>query len=159
MRIVETVVSINETRKLRMVDKIVDGCGGSVADKTIAVLGLTFKPNTDDIRDSASLDVIGGLQEMGAVVRVFDPQGMAEGRKTLDDVTWCADAYDAADGADALAILTEWNEFRALDFTRLGKLLRAKVLVDLRNIYNPAEIARAGFDYIGVGRAPVRRDS
>jgi UDPglucose 6-dehydrogenase len=159
VRIVETVVSINESRKLRMVDKIVDGCGGSVADKTIAVLGLTFKPNTDDIRDSASLDVIGGLQNMGAAVRVFDPQGMTEGRKTVDGVTWCTDSYDAADGADALAILTEWNEFRALDFSRLGELLNAPVLVDLRNIYDPAEIARAGFDYIGIGRPSVRRDS
>ena len=159
MQIVETVVAVNESRKLHMVDKIVDGCGGSVADRTIAVLGLTFKPNTDDIRDSASLDVIGGLQAMGARVRVFDPQGMAEARKALDDVVWCTDAYDAADGADALAILTEWNEFRALDFTRIRALLKTPVLVDLRNIYDPLEMARAGFDYISVGRPPVRRES
>ena len=159
MQIVETVVAVNDSRKLHMVDKIVDGCGGSVADKTVAVLGLTFKPNTDDIRDSASLDVIGGLQAMGARVRVFDPQGMAEARKVLDDVVWCTDAYDAADGADALAILTEWNEFRALDFTRLKALLKTPVLVDLRNIYDPLEMARAGFDYISVGRPPVRRES
>ncbi len=157
VQIVETVVAINKSRKLHMVDKIVDGCGGSVADRTVAVLGLTFKPNTDDIRDSASLDVIGGLQAMGARVRVFDPQGMAEGRKALDDVVWCTDAYDAADGADALAILTEWNEFRALDFTRIRELLKTPVLVDLRNIYDPLEMARAGFDYISVGRPPVRR--
>jgi len=159
LRIVETVVAVNESRKLHMVDKIVDGCGGSVADRTVAVLGLTFKPNTDDIRDSASLDVIGGLQAMGARVRVFDPQGMAEARKALDDVVWCTDAYAAADGADALAILTEWNEFRALDFTRIRKLLKTPVLVDLRNIYDPPEMARAGFDYISVGRPPVRRES
>ena len=159
VRIVETVIAINESRKLHMVDKIVEGCGGSVADRTVAVLGLTFKPNTDDIRDSASLDVIGGLQAMGARVRVFDPQGMAEARKALDDVVWCTDAYDAADGADALAILTEWNEFRALDFTRIRELLKTPVLVDLRNIYDPLEMARAGFDYISVGRRPVRRES
>jgi len=159
MQIVETVVAVNDSRKLHMVDKIVDGCGGSVADRTVAVLGLTFKPNTDDIRDSASLDVIGGLQAMGAQVRVFDPQGMAEARRALDDVVWCTDAYDAADGADALAILTEWNEFRALDFTRIRALLKTPVLVDLRNIYDPLEMARAGFDYISVGRPPVRRES
>ena len=159
MQIVETVVAVNDSRKLHMVDKIVDGCGGSVADRTVAVLGLTFKPNTDDIRDSASLDVIGGLQAMGAQVRVFDPQGMAEARRALDDVVWCTDAYDAADGADALAILTEWNEFRALDFIRIRELLKTPVLVDLRNIYDPLEMAREGFDYISVGRPPVRRES
>jgi UDPglucose 6-dehydrogenase len=157
IQIVETVVAVNESRKMRMVDKIVDGCGGAVKGKTVAVLGLTFKPNTDDIRDSASLDVIGGLQTMGAAVRIFDPKGMDEGRKVLDDVTWCNDAYDAAEGADALAILTEWNEFRALNLGRVKQLLKSPVVVDLRNIYDPDEMARAGFDYISVGRPPVHR--
>ncbi|WP_142848297.1 UDP-glucose/GDP-mannose dehydrogenase family protein [Telmatospirillum sp. J64-1] len=155
LRIIETVVDINEQRKKRMADKIVAACGGSVAGKTVAVLGLTFKPNTDDMRDSPSLDIIPALQKQGALVRVFDPEGMNEARKLLSDIVYCDNAYDTMDGADALAILTEWNEFRALDLTRVKSLLKRPIMVDLRNIYNPADMAEAGFTYRCVGRPGV----
>ena len=151
-RIVESVVAVNETRKRSMADKIISACGGSVAGKTIAVLGLTFKPNTDDMRDSPSLVIIPALQAAGARIRAFDPQGMHEARAMLSDVSWCEDAYDAADGADALTILTEWNEFRALDLPRLQTLLARPVMVDLRNVYDPRDMAAAGFDYTSIGR-------
>ena len=135
-----------------MADKIIGACGGSVAGKTIAVLGLTFKPNTDDMRDSPSLAIIPALQAAGASIRAFDPQGMSEARTMLSDLTWCVDAYDAADGADALTILTEWNEFRALDLARLQTLLVRPVMVDLRNVYDPQDLAAAGFYYTSIGR-------
>ncbi len=152
VRIVETVVEINDTRKAQMADKVVDACGGSVEGKTIAVLGLTFKPNTDDMRESPSLVIVPALQKAGAAIRAFDPEGMGEARKHLSDVTWCDDAYAAIDGADALVIVTEWNVFRALDLARVKSLMKAPVMVDLRNIYNPAEMAEAGFEYTSVGR-------
>ncbi len=152
LRIVEAVVAINDERKRRMAEKIIGACGGSVAGKTIAVLGLTFKPNTDDMRDSPSLEIVPALQQAGATVRAFDPEGMDEARKLLPDVVWCDDAYSAMEGADGLAILTEWNEFRALDIRRVKTLLRVPVLVDLRNIYEPAEMTAAGFTYVSVGR-------
>ena len=152
LRIIETVVAVNEERKAKMADKIVAACGGSVAGKTIAVLGLTFKPNTDDMRDSPSLVIVPALQGQGATVRAYDPEGMAEARKLLSDVEWCGDAYDAMTGADAVAILTEWNEFRALNQQRMRSLLADPVVVDLRNIYSPAEMAAAGFRYTCVGR-------
>jgi UDPglucose 6-dehydrogenase len=151
-QIVETVVAVNEARKRGMADKIIAACGGSVAGKTIAVLGLTFKPNTDDMRDSPSLAIIPALQAAGARIRAFDPQGMAEARAMLSDVSWCEDAYDAADGADALTILTEWNEFRALDLPRLQTLMARPVMVDLRNVYDPRDMASAGFHYTSIGR-------
>ena len=163
LKIVETVVAVNEARKRRMADKIVEACGGSVAGKTIAVLGLTFKPNTDDMRDSPALDIVPALQKAGATVRAFDPQGMAEAKKLLAGIAWCGDAYEAMQGADALAIVTEWNEFRALDLDRARTLMRAPILIDLRNIYRPADLAEAGFRYASVGRhtvepvAPLRR--
>ena len=155
IRIVETVVAVNDARKARMVDKITQACGGSIAGKTVAVLGLTFKPNTDDMRDSPSLEIVPGLGAGGATVRAFDPQGMAEAKRLLDDVVWCDDAYSAMAGADCLAIVTEWNEFRALDLARAKALLAAPVLVDLRNIYQPDEMARAGFEYHSIGRPTV----
>lgn len=151
-RIVETVVAVNEARKRHMAEKIIEASGG-VAGRTIAVLGITFKPNTDDIRESPSLTIIPALQAAGARVRAYDPQGMEEARTVLDGVTWCADAYDCMTGADALAIVTEWNEFRALDFGRARALLRRPVVVDLRNIYRRDEMAAAGFIYVSVGRA------
>jgi UDPglucose 6-dehydrogenase len=153
LRIVETVVSVNDTRKRRMADKIVRHCGGSVAGKTIAVLGVTFKPNTDDMRDSPSLSIVPALQQAGARVRAFDPEGMGEAARLLPEVSWCQDAYDAMDGADALAILTEWNQFRNLDLGRMKRTLAAPVVVDLRNIYDPQEMAAHGFRYHSVGRA------
>jgi len=152
VRIVETVVEINDVRKARMADKVIAACGGSVEGKTIAVLGLTFKPNTDDMRESPSLVIVPTLQERGAAIRAFDPEGMDEARKHLSDITWCNDAYAAIDGADALAIVTEWNVFRALDLERVKALMKAPVIIDLRNIYNPAEMAEAGIEYTSVGR-------
>ena len=150
--ILETVVRVNDERKKRMADKIIEACGGSVAGKTIAVLGLTFKPNTDDMRDAPSLVIVPALQKADATVRAFDPAGMAEARKLLDGVAWCEDAYDTMVKADALAILTEWNEFRALDLGRVKSLMNRPLMVDLRNIYNPEEMAAAGFSYSCLGR-------
>ena len=151
-RIVETVVEVNEARKQRMAEKIVAHCGGSVDGKTIAVLGLTFKPNTDDMREAPSLDIIPALQRAGATVRAYDPEGLEEAKKLLDNIVWCESAYDAMDGADALAIVTEWNAFRALDLTRVKGLMKAPVMIDLRNIYNPGEMIAAGFHYSSIGR-------
>jgi UDPglucose 6-dehydrogenase len=156
LRIVETVIEVNAARKKRMADKIIDACGGTVDGKAIAVLGLTFKPNTDDMRDAPSLDIIPALIQAGASVRVFDPEGMTEAKKVLDEVVWCGSAYDTVAGADALAVLTEWNEFRALDLVRLKSLMRAPVICDLRNIYNPSEMAAAGFHYSSIGRPATR---
>ena len=152
MHIVEAVVAVNDARKKQMVDKIVAACGGSVDGKTVAVLGLTFKPNTDDMRDSPALEIVPGLQKGGATVRAFDPQGMPEAREMLDDVVWCGDAYETMEDADCLAIVTEWNEFRALDLKRAKELLKRPVLVDMRNIYKPQEMRVAGFDYYSIGR-------
>jgi UDPglucose 6-dehydrogenase len=149
-RIVEAVVEVNEARKTAMAEKIVQAVG-ELRGKTIAILGLTFKPNTDDMRDAPSVTIIPALQEKGAKVRAYDPEGMAEARKQLD-VEFCQDAYEALDGADAVAILTEWNEFRALDLKRVKALMKAPVMVDLRNIYRPAQMAAAGFTYTSVGR-------
>jgi len=151
-RIIETVIEVNEARKRRMADKIVAACGGSVAGKTIGVLGLTFKPNTDDMRESPSLTIVPALQAAGATIRAFDPAGMAEAKRLLDDVVWCEDAYDAAMGADALVIITEWNAFRALDLARVKSIMSAPLLIDLRNVYEPDDVARAGFAYFCVGR-------
>jgi len=155
LRIVETVVDINDRRKAKMADKVVSACGGSVEGKTIAVLGLTFKPNTDDMRDSASLDILPALQSAGAAIRAYDPEGMSEAKKLLGDVVWCENAYQSAEQADALVIITEWNEFRALDLERLRTAMKAPVMIDLRNIYQPLEMAEAGFSYSSVGRRAV----
>ncbi|MBC8338293.1 MAG: UDP-glucose/GDP-mannose dehydrogenase family protein [Rhodospirillales bacterium] len=155
MRIVEAVSVVNDERKERMADKIIAASGGSVEGKTVAVLGLTFKPNTDDMREAPSLSIIAGLLAAGAQIRVFDPEGMDEAKESLksDRIEWCEDAYDAASGADALTIVTEWNEFRALDLDRLKDMMAGPVMVDLRNIYNPDEMVAAGFDYTCVGRS------
>ena len=156
LRIVETVAGINEARKRSMAGRVVAACGGSVKGKTIAVLGLTFKPNTDDMRDSISLVIVPDLQGLGAAIRAFDPEGMEEADSLLDGVAWCENAYDATEGADALVIITEWNEFRALDLARIKSLMKAPVMVDLRNIYNPDEMAAAGFRYTCIGRPGTR---
>ena len=149
-RIVEAVVAVNDARKSNMARKIEAAFGG-VRGKTIAVLGLTFKPNTDDMRDAPSLVIVPALQSEGATVRAYDPEGMKEARKHMD-VTWCADAYDALQGADGVVILTEWNEFRALDFARVKAALKTPLMVDLRNIYRPEQMADAGFTYVSIGR-------
>ena len=152
VRLIETTIDINAQRKKRMADKIIQACGGELGGKTVAVLGLTFKPNTDDMRDAASLDILPALQRAGAKVRAYDPEGMEEARQLLPGVTMCDSAYAAMEGADALAILTEWNEFRAVDFERVKSLLKTPIIVDLRNVYEPAALAAAGFRYTSIGR-------
>ena len=154
--IVEEVIRANDARKTSMSDKITTACGGSVAGKTIAVLGVTFKPNTDDMRDAPSLTIIPRLIEGGASVRVFDPEGRDEAEQLLPGTLWSPDAFSAMDGADALVIITEWNEFRGLDLERVKRMLRSPVLIDLRNIYEPDEMAAAGFYYTSIGRPTVR---
>src|SRR5215471_13091039 len=152
MRIVETVVAVNDARKRRMAQRIRVACGGSVTGKTLAVLGLTFKPNTDDMREAPSLVILPALQHDGAAIRVFDPEGMDEARKLMPDLTYCKDAYEAMAGADALVILTELNEFRSLNLALMRARLRQPVVVYMRNIYGPDDMTAAGFVYHGIGR-------
>jgi UDPglucose 6-dehydrogenase len=153
MQIVETVIKVNDEVKRRMIDKIIDLCDGSLRDKTIAVLGVTFKPNTDDMRDAPSLTIIPALVGAGARVRVTDPQGRHEGEALLPGVKWVENPYQAAAGADLLVLLTEWNEFRGLDLAKLARKMTRPALADLRNVYDPAEAREAGFRaYVGVGR-------
>jgi len=151
-RIVEAVVSINDQRKRAMGRKVIHACGDDVRGKTIAVLGLTFKPNTDDMRDSPAIAVIQTLQDAGATVRAYDPEGMEQARKVLENVTYCDGSYQAMEGADALVIVTEWDAFRALDLDRVKSLLSQPVLVDLRNIYPRDMVEKAGFIYTAIGR-------
>ena len=154
MRIVETVIEVNEEVKRRMVEKILDLCEGSVNGKTLAVFGVTFKPNTDDMREASALTIVPALVGGGARIRVVDPQGRREGESLLPGVTWMTDPYAAAEGAEALVLLTEWNEFRALDLPRLAKLMAVPRMADLRNIYPPNDVRTAGFlAHTGVGRA------
>jgi UDPglucose 6-dehydrogenase len=157
LRIVEAVSAVNYQRKEMMANKIISACGGSIDKKTIAILGLTFKPNTDDMREAPSLSIVAGLLKAGAKVRVFDPEGMIEAKKLIDtkSVEWCDDAYDAAKGTDALTIVTEWNEFRALDLDRLKNVMKGRVMVDLRNIYDPDEMSVSGFEYYCIGRSSL----
>jgi UDPglucose 6-dehydrogenase len=152
LRIVEAVAAVNDARKRAMARKVANALGGEMRGLTIAVLGLTFKPNTDDMRDSPSLPMITALQDMGAKVRAYDPVGMEQAKPMMINVTFCGDAYSCAEGASALVIVTEWEQFRALDFKRLKTTMKRAVLVDLRNIYSPEEIARHGFVYESVGR-------
>jgi len=155
LHLVEATVAINEARKQAMVDRITAGLGGVLAGKTIAVLGLTFKPNTDDMREAPSLAILPALLAAGAMVRAHDPIGMEEARKFLPDIVYCVDPYAAMQDADALVLLTEWNSFRALDLDRMKTLLRRPIVFDLRNIYRPKEMQAAGFDYMSLGR-PIR---
>ncbi len=152
LQLVEATVKVNDTRKRAMADKVVTACGGSVKGKTIGVLGLTFKPNTDDMREAPSLDIIPALQAAGARVVAYDPAGIEEAEKLLKDVEYATGPYLALEGADVAVIITEWNEFRALDLDRVKAALNAPVIVDLRNIYDPQEMAEAGFAYTSVGR-------
>ena len=153
VRIVETVVAVNDQRKRAMARKVIAACGGSVRGKRVALLGLTFKPNTDDMRDAPSLSIIAGLQDAGAEIVAYDPEGMEQARSLLQGVAYAEDAYACAEGADALVIVTEWNAFRALDLARLKALMRAPVLVDLRNVYASADAEQHGFAYSGIGVA------
>ena len=152
LRIIEAVVAVNDQRKRAMARKVSAALGGETRGKTIAVLGLTFKPNTDDMREAPSIPLITALQDMGAKVRAYDPTGMEQAKGLIGNVTFCKDAYDCAEGAAVLVIVTEWEQFRALDFARLRKVMERPVLVDLRNIYRPGEVARHGFIYDSVGR-------
>ncbi len=153
MRLVETTVSINDQRKRAMSRKVVAACGGDVRGRTIGVLGLTFKPNTDDMREAPALDIIRGLQDRGARVVAFDPQGMKAARDMMDNVTFAESAYEVAEGADALVLVTEWNEFRSLDLARLKTLMKSPAFIDLRNVYRPHEMRRHGFTYVSIGRS------
>jgi UDPglucose 6-dehydrogenase len=152
VRIVESVTAANEARKRRMAEKVLDACGGSVTGKTIAVLGLAFKPNTDDMREAASLTIIPMLQAMGARVRAYDPEAMGQARPLLPQTEFCEDPYTCAMGAHALVILTEWDAFRALAMDRVKEALAQPVVIDMRNIYRPADMRRRGFHYVSVGR-------
>ena len=152
-RLVEATVAVNDARKAAMSARVIAACGGSVRGKTVAVLGLTFKPETDDMRDAPAVPLVWRLVQDGAVVRAFDPEGMEQARPLLPEgVVYCRDALDAAAGADALVVVTEWNEFRALGPERLAGAMAGRVLVDLRNVYDPAAMREAGFAYQGIGR-------
>jgi len=155
VRIVETTVAVNDSRKRAMGRKIIAACGGSVRGKTVAVLGLTFKPNTDDMRDAPSLAIIQALEDGGAQVRAFDPEGMAAARPLLPNVAFATSPYEAAEDAAALVIVTEWDAFRALDLAQLRSRMAGDALVDLRNIYRPEAVEAAGFAYTGVGRGTL----
>lgn len=153
MRIVEAVIERNSTRHVSMVERIVAACGGSVDNKTLAVLGLTFKPSTDDMREAPSLVILPALARQGAKLRAYDPAGMDEAKKLIPNMTTVPDPYACMEGADALIILTEWDQFRALDLGRVKAALRSPVIIDLRNIYKPADMVDAGFQYTSIGRA------
>jgi UDPglucose 6-dehydrogenase len=153
-RLVEAVVGVNDARKATMAMRVIAACDGSVRNKVIGVLGLTFKPETDDMREAPSLSIVARLVADGAVVRAFDPQGMAQAKPLLPSgVVYCQDALEAAAGADALVVITEWNEFRALSPDRLAAAMRGRVLVDLRNVYDPRAMEEGGFAYHGIGRS------
>jgi len=154
--IVDAAIASNETRKHRMADKVIAAAGGSVKGKTICVLGVTFKPATDDMRESASLTIVPALQKAGATIRAYDPEGMKEAAKMISGVEWCDDAYKAMTGADAMVIITEWNEFRSLDLKKVRAALKTPLVVDLRNIYKRQDMQKHGFHYVSVGRQDVK---
>jgi UDPglucose 6-dehydrogenase len=155
IRSIETIISINDQRKRAMARKIITACGGSIRGRTIGVLGLTFKADTDDMRESPAIPIITALQDAGARVRAYDPEGMEHAKAMLKDVDFASDAYGCAEGASALVILTEWNQFRTLDLARVRKLLARPLLIDLRNIYKPSDMAEHGFTYVSIGRPPI----
>jgi UDPglucose 6-dehydrogenase len=157
VRIVEAVLAVNENRKRAMARKVASVFGGSLRGKTVGLLGLTFKPNTDDMRESPSIPLITALQDLGAKIKAYDPEGMEQARSELSDVTYCDGPYSCAEGADALVIVTEWEQFRALDLPRLKREMACPVIVDLRNIYRPEEVSAHGFRYESVGRASQDR--
>jgi UDPglucose 6-dehydrogenase len=152
LRLIETTVAVNDQRKRAMATKIIRAVGGNPRGKSVAILGLTFKPNTDDMREAPSLNIIQALQDVGVIVRAYDPEGMSIARDLLTDVEFAEDSYAAADGADALVIVTEWSEFRALDLAKIKKILKQPVIVDLRNIYTRQEVEKFGMKYFGIGR-------
>jgi UDPglucose 6-dehydrogenase len=152
LSLIEATLDFNEARKTQMAERIVAALGGKPEGKTVAVLGLTFKPNTDDMREAASITIVPALQKRGITVRAHDPEGMDEAKKQMPDLDYRNDPYEAIDGADAVVILTEWNSYRSLDLDRVKSLLKAPVFIDLRNIYRPAEMQAAGFQYSSLGR-------
>jgi UDPglucose 6-dehydrogenase len=152
LRIVEAVASVNDSRKPAMAQKVALALGGELNGRTVAVLGLTFKPNTDDMREAPAIPIISALLEMGATVRAYDPIGMEQAKQVLHGIDYCDSAYACATGADVLVIVTEWEQFRALDLARLKQVMRQAAVVDMRNIYRPEELARHGFAYVGIGR-------
>ena len=152
LRLIETTVAVNDQRKRAMARKIISAMGGDVRGKTIAILGLTFKPNTDDMRESPALSIVQTLQDAGAVIRAYDPEGMEQAKSLMPDVAYCKNPYEAAKDASAIALVTEWDQFRALDFKRLKKAVATPLLVDLRNVYRPEEVSRHGFTVVGIGR-------
>jgi len=155
LRILEAVETVNDTRKRAMARKVSSAFAGVLRGKTVAVLGLTFKPNTDDMREAPSISLITALQDMGAKVRAYDPVGMEQAQQVLTDVTYCQGPYDCVEEADAVVIMTEWEQFRALDLERVRDLMACPVMVDLRNVYHPDDMKRHGFAYTCVGRAPT----
>ena len=157
MRILEAVETVNDTRKRAMARKVSAAFAGVLRGKTVAVLGLTFKPNTDDMREAPSIPLITALQDMGAKVRAYDPVGMEQAKQVLTDVTYCRGPYDCVDEADAVVIVTEWEQFRALDLGRVSDLMACPVIVDLRNVYRPEDMKKHGFAYTCVGRAPTHQ--
>lgn len=157
-QIMESVMAVNQATKERMVDKISQAFGGELKGKTVAVLGLSFKPDTDDIRESPSIEIVKGLLDAGAFVRAFDPAAMEAFREDWPQIEYCDNSYDAAAGAHGVVIATEWNQFKALELKRLKELLKRPLIVDLRNIYEPAKIRAAGFDYYSVGRAEAPQE-
>ena len=155
LRIVGTTVAVNDDRKNRMVERVEQALGGSVAGKRVGILGLAFKPNTDDMREAPSIPIVKGLVERGASVAAFDPVARRQAEPLLSGIEFADDAYAVADGADALVIVTEWDEFRALDLQRIAASLRGKVLIDLRNVYDRSEAEAAGLTYFGIGRGKL----
>jgi UDPglucose 6-dehydrogenase len=157
MRILEAVETVNDTRKRAMARKVSAAFAGVLRGKTVAILGLTFKPNTDDMREAPSIPLITALQGMGAKVRAYDPVGREQAKQVLTDVTYCRGPYDCVEGADAVVIVTEWEQFRAVDLARVSDLMACPVIVDLRNVYRPEEMKKHGFAYTCVGRAPTHQ--
>ena len=155
LEIVESVIKANDDRKIRMADKICEALGENLKGKKVSILGVTFKPDTDDMRDAPSLTIVPRLQTFGAHIHAYDPVGIEEAKKHLVDVTWHKDVYSCLEGADGLVILTEWNEFRYIDLDKASRLMKKPIIVDLRNIYKPDDVQSAGFDYYSIGRKPL----
>lgn len=159
LRLVETTIEVNDRRKRAMGRKVIAAMGGNVRGKTVGVLGLTFKPNTDDMRDAPSIAIIQSLQDSGAKIRAYDPEGMEAAKIFLDGVDYASDVYQTAEGADALVLITEWNAFRSLDLKRIGQAMSGKVFIDLRNVYRRREVETAGLNYVSIGRPPSADDT